>query len=226
MEKNNSVEVDNVMSNIQKMITCCICQERLVMPIQCLDCQNLFCQVCISKWNSMSKSCPFKCHNPQFKPCRIMENILTSLDLPKIKNKKKSGNSAIVSSFLGSNEETYEKKYFELSEKYNHYVILVETLIKKLGDCSRRLFNIKAPETKDPYAETYISKYHMHPLIKGGGGYFAECNECGKNIEKELSFCCYNCLYDLCPECKQKEEEMNSDKLISTNKKKLFNVSK
>lgn len=90
MEKNNydSLDVNNVMSTLQKMIACCICQERLVMPMQCLECQNLFCQKCISNWNSVSNTCPFKCHKPEFKPCRIMENILTSLESSKIQNTK------------------------------------------------------------------------------------------------------------------------------------------
>ena len=212
MEKNNSdsLDVNNVMSTLQKMITCCICQERLVMPMQCLECQNLFCQKCISNWNSISNTCPFKCHKPEFKPSRIMENILTSLESSKIQNTKKSADSSdIVSSFSNSNEEIYEKKYFELTEKYNHYVTLAEKVIKTLGNYAREFFELQVPEMKDPTAETYMSKYHIHQLIKGGGGYDASCNECEKSIPKELSFCCFNCLFDLCSECKQKEEEMN-----------------
>lgn len=52
----------------------------------CTKCQNSFCSKCIDNWNKKSKDCPFKCNNPQYTICRIINNLLSKLNF-KCKNK-------------------------------------------------------------------------------------------------------------------------------------------
>jgi hypothetical protein len=45
-----------VHSELKDRLTCGICLEILVSPMECDNCRGLFCQKCISRWG---KNCPF-----------------------------------------------------------------------------------------------------------------------------------------------------------------------
>ena len=77
---------DDFYNSIQEEITCSICSGIKKKPMMCTMCQNSFCSLCIENWQKKSKECPFKCQNPEFVYCRIINNLLLKLNF-KCKNK-------------------------------------------------------------------------------------------------------------------------------------------
>ncbi len=106
---------------IEQNVICSICSGILVSPIQCLNCENCFCQLCWEEWKKKkgNNNCPFRCINPIFKNSRLIKNILSNIKF-KCKN--------------GCNEEI---PYLELE---NHYEDKYPNLII---DYKQNIMNIK-----------------------------------------------------------------------------------
>ena len=77
---------DEFYKSIEEEILCSICSRIKTNPMMCNKCQNSFCSNCIEEWKEKSKVCPFKCNNPEYVFCRIINNLLTKLNF-KCKNK-------------------------------------------------------------------------------------------------------------------------------------------
>ena len=103
---------DDFYNSIQEEITCSICSGIKKNPMMCSMCQNSFCLLCIENWKKKSKDCPFKCQNPEFVYCRIINNLLSKLNF-KCKNKC---DDIIPFEKLESHYE-YECKKIDLKEK-------------------------------------------------------------------------------------------------------------
>ena len=79
MEKyiNNKTVIQDELYNLFKdAVTCQICQNILINPLMCLQCQNTFCKSCIDKNN---ETCPNNCNEPNFKKCSSKKDILSKL---------------------------------------------------------------------------------------------------------------------------------------------------
>jgi len=80
---------------IEKEITCSICEEILVDPILCSECENPFCTSCIEEWLKKNNQCVMKCKAP-FKSKaiqRMSRNIMDKVILKcKLCNKEISLN--------------------------------------------------------------------------------------------------------------------------------------
>ena len=72
---------------IEYNVVCSICNGIVVSPVQCLECENCFCQSCIEEWKKKQgkDSCPFRCKNPSFRNSRLIKDILSNLKF-KCKN--------------------------------------------------------------------------------------------------------------------------------------------
>ena len=128
--------------NIEKDITCQVCQGIIKDPYFCNKCQNNFCATCIKKWETINKVCPYKCQQPEYIPNRFLSKILPELlkfkcgkDCEKINSSKDADN----------HYENGEKEDFK--EKYNELVPQIDAL-KVVSE------NYKDTEDKLRYALT------------------------------------------------------------------------
>ena len=71
---------DDFYKSISDEITCSICSNIKRNPKMCTKCQNSFCSNCIEKWEKKAKICPYKCENPEYTFCRIVNNLLLKLN--------------------------------------------------------------------------------------------------------------------------------------------------
>jgi hypothetical protein len=76
---NSSIINTNVLDCIKNVAYCHICTGVIINPMQCVSCDNCFCKECIDSWLAKSKSCPFKCNNPNFKESRLTRSLLANL---------------------------------------------------------------------------------------------------------------------------------------------------
>ena len=176
---------------------CSICNGIIYSPIQCIQCENCFCSSCLEDWKKKKgeNSCPFKCEKCNFKPSRILKNILS-----KLKFKCNNGcNEEILYSDLESHYEekcpklNYKEKYLEYKQKYFD-------LLKKFNEM----------EIKNKEKNFFKSKFHSHNLenltLKNTPWF---CNICLNHYSQksETRFRCQNCDFDICGKCIEKEEK-------------------
>ena len=109
---------------IEQNVICPICSGVLISPIQCLGCENCFCQACIEDWKKRQggNDCPFKCNNPTFKNSRMIKNILSNVKF-KCKNgcKQEIPYLELENHYkekCRNNKTDYKQKYFEYKNKY------------------------------------------------------------------------------------------------------------
>ena len=69
----------------QDSITCPICQNILISPYMCMNCQNVYCKKCIDDWSKRDNKCPNRCENPNYRKSIEKNNALSKL---KFKCKK------------------------------------------------------------------------------------------------------------------------------------------
>ena len=79
MEKyinNKTVIKDEIYNKFKNSVTCQICQNILIDPLICFQCQKLFCKNCIDKNNA---TCPNKCNELYLKKYLRTTDILSKL---------------------------------------------------------------------------------------------------------------------------------------------------
>lgn len=103
---------DEFYKSIEDEITCSICSNIKQNPMMCIKCQNSFCSNCIEDWKKHSQICPFKCINPEYTFCRIVNNLLSKLNF----NCKYNCGEILPFDKLDSHFE-YECKNIDLKEK-------------------------------------------------------------------------------------------------------------
>jgi hypothetical protein len=65
---------------IDRNLICSICHEILNDPLECKNCHNCFCKVCIENWRTSNDSCPFRCKEFLLKnPHKIVFDALKNL---------------------------------------------------------------------------------------------------------------------------------------------------
>ena len=187
---------------IEFNVICSICNGIVVSPVQCLECENCFCKICIESWKKKSgDSCPFRCKNPSFKDSRLIKSILSN-----IKFKCKNGcNEEIPYLELENHYEEncpniikdYKQKYFELQKKYLD-------ILKKNKELEFQL-----NKNNHLNNNTFKSIYHSDILYdKTNSNSDWNCDICDSsyNAKTEKRFRCENCDFDICMKCKILEE--------------------
>jgi hypothetical protein len=89
-------------SKMKDLLTCPICHNILISPVQCDKCNKCFCKRCIHDYKDSKTKCPFKCENPTYTENKFVKNVLSIL---KFKCKNKCGE--II------NYEDLERHYIE-----------------------------------------------------------------------------------------------------------------
>ena len=204
----------NIFKSIESYSVCSICNGIIIKPIQCLECENVFCQSCIDEWKKKTgeNSCPFRCHNPTFKNSRTIKNILENLKF-KCKNGCKTEISYI------DLEEHYQEKCpntkIDFREKYYKYKKKYEELLKKYNDLENKIHNKKINGNIGINNQNLVrsnifkTKYHIHCLYdKTDHDTDWICDICKNEYNKKTEgrFRCQNCDFDICLKCRILEE--------------------
>ena len=178
---------------IEFNITCPICKRKINSLIQCLECKNYFCKLCIEnlKSNEKNKKCPFKCKNPSFKTIKYnFPNI-------KIKNIKKYNKN--TSHLELDNYIYYEKTNFEnicLLKRYKEF---------------KSIFHINKTNDTNIYhlSNHFKSAYHKHCLYNNVLDHYGWiCDICNEKFEVKSKgrYRCEDCDFDICIKCRILEE--------------------
>ena len=189
---------------IESVIICTICDGVVVDPLQCVECENLFCRSCIEQWQKRSNSCPFKCQNFKLKKNKMMNNILKN-----VKFKCSKGCKMIIP-YDELKEHynqkcpkiDYKPKYQKALEEFENLKIQKEKLSK--GIDLKQLEEMKKENINTKINAQIKVQFHHHPLMRVTTkryGWF--CDNCGHNYRNEKSYYCSLCDYDLCETCKR-----------------------
>lgn len=71
-------------NDISEFLTCRICFNILIAPVECITCRNLYCSYCLHLWQQTSSEipCPFRCENSILTTnCRLILTLLEKLVL-------------------------------------------------------------------------------------------------------------------------------------------------
>ena len=108
--------------NLKDSISCPICFNILISPVQCSICNKCFCKQCIEKYENSKNTCPFRCINPKYNENKFVNNILSIL-----KFKCKNGCGKLIS------YDNLEKHYDEDCDKID-FKTKYKELLKKYKD--------------------------------------------------------------------------------------------
>ena len=66
-------------------ITCSLCEKLMIYPVQCSNCQNIYCKNCIENWKQKGGKCPNMCNDSTFKDVIEKNNHITKFKFYCIK---------------------------------------------------------------------------------------------------------------------------------------------
>ena len=120
------------LEEIEKLITCVICDGIINEPIECSLCENNFCKHCIIEWNEKNKTCPFRCSNSSFKENNWLKLFLS--DILKFKCEKGCGqiisyyefNEHYLKTCPNINKIDYRQKFEDLSIEFEKMKVRFE----------------------------------------------------------------------------------------------------
>ena len=119
----------NETENLNDLITCPICLNLLISPLQCNQCNKCFCKGCIKDYEKKNNyACPFKCENPEYNPNKFVNNVLSIL-----KFKCKNGCDKIIK--YDELEKHYQEDCDKIDFKAKYKVLLKKYKeLKKLAE--------------------------------------------------------------------------------------------
>jgi E3 ubiquitin-protein ligase NRDP1 len=99
---------DEFFKKFKDQIICPICQNLMIIPMECSNCQNLYCEVCIEQWRKKGGGCPNHCINSEFKKVIEKKRMISNL---KFKCIKGCGAKVLFNDIKNHyNSECYKKK--------------------------------------------------------------------------------------------------------------------
>ena len=76
----NLVIKDEIYSKNQDFLLCKLCQDILIEPKKCSNCNNLFCKKCINEWMTTNNNkCPNNCENSKYNDSIFINDILLQI---------------------------------------------------------------------------------------------------------------------------------------------------
>ena len=84
LKKENIVK-DEVYKALKDSVICPICEELMIIPMECSNCQNLYCEKCIEKWKKKGGGYPNKCTNSEFKKVIEKKRMISKIKFKCIK---------------------------------------------------------------------------------------------------------------------------------------------
>ena len=213
---------------LENSAICPICLGVIISPYQCTECENSFCQICIQtyiKGKPLENQCPFRCKNPNFKPSRLLNNLLQKLKFKCSNNCKEEINYSDLQSHyekcpLGKPKESFVKIIFhphKISlnniETNFHCSICDEDNFEKAYKCDEcNEFNIcqKCMNNYDEINKSgkILDEIHKHYLYDFTfAKSFWKCNICELEFNNTHTgipnkrYRCNLCDFDICDKC-------------------------
>ena len=171
----------NETENLNDLITCPICLNLLISPLQCNKCNKCFCKGCIKDYEKKNNYvCPFKCENPEYNPNKFVNNVLSIL-----KFKCKNGCDKIIKydelekHYLEDCDKIdFKAKYKVLLKKYKELKKLAEDNGLSLDDLNPDGNQINSDNQMDnfqddigPNQNQFIPHNELYPNTHGIPGY-------------------------------------------------------
>ena len=216
--------------SIESSAICSICSGIIINPVQCLECDNCFCKLCIDDWKKSKgeNSCPFRCSKPKYKNSRLIKNILASLKF------KCQNGCKIEIPYLEFEEHykekcpkieiNYKEKFFEYKKKYEDLLKKYTELEKKSNENMHTCGGSEENRNQNKNLEKGLnSKFHPHFLYNKTNEEDDEwiCDLCKSeyNPKTEGRFQCEKCDFDICLKCVLLEQSGYPFKNIFKSKK-------
>lgn len=178
---------------IEEVITCRICNKLSLDPLQCNICDSVYCKSCLELECKMQLGCLNRCIDAEIKPSRLTRLLLSKL---YFSCPYKCGEEINYDAYKTHINATcpsidYKNKYFSLLEEY--------CLLQKEHDelMKKRDFALLPHQ--------YRTKNHFHNLFPCITNRLAwRCNICTKTFkQKDVTYYCTFCDYDMCKDCKE-----------------------
>jgi len=154
-------------SNMKDLLTCPICLNILMSPVQCNKCNKCFCKICIDNYTNSKSKCPFRCDNPLYNQNKFVENVLAIL-----KFKCKNGCDKIIK------YEDLQKHYQEDCDKIDYKAKYKELLkkykeMKNPNNKNQQFNNARPPNIippfsaiqRNPFYGQYMQQAPYHPVV-------------------------------------------------------------
>ena len=183
--KNEIAIKTDKLNNIKNNLTCSICSKNITFPVQCSECKNYFCKLCIIKWiknNRNNTKCPFKCINPSYKNINSLKSYIFSNFSTLNTKKTKKYNT----------KDNFEK--ICLLKRYKEF----ESNFIKNNNRDVTFLN-----------NNFKSEYHRHCLYNSVLDHYGWiCDICNTEFEVKSKgrYRCEYCDFDICVKCKILEE--------------------
>lgn len=151
---------NNNIDDIEQLFICSICEGIVNKPVQCINCQNNFCEHCIKEWDEKNHSCPMRCKEYSFQKNILFENFLSDILLFKC---QKGCGAIIPYSKLEEhlnvtcpnvNSEDFRQKFEDLSFEFEKYKLRFDT---------KKYTNLKL--TKN-YENLFVEKAELNTQIR------------------------------------------------------------
>ena len=154
----------NETANMKDLLTCPICLNILMFPVQCNKCNKCFCKMCIDNYANSKSICPFRCDNPLYNPNKFVENVLAILQF-----KCKNGCDKIIK------YEELQKHYQEDCDKID-FKAKYKELLKKYKELKNknninnpfnnaRPINYQPPFQINPNQNQFLPPPPFHPVV-------------------------------------------------------------
>ena len=83
--KLENIVKDEVFKALKDQVICSICEELMIVPMECSICQNLYCEKCIEKWKKKGGNCPFHCNNSEIQKVIEKKRMISKIKFKCIK---------------------------------------------------------------------------------------------------------------------------------------------
>ena len=169
---------------IKDIVTCLICLNIIVNPVQCVNCQHNYCSECIEK---ISK-CPMGCQNNNFIPGVYCKQLLSG-----IKIKCECGLEIEYNNIKKHKEEEcetidFKERYIQLKKNYDE--------IREELDNSNEFIEIK----NNGGIKSYVHKHPIYVMRHFKNSWY--CDICDICFSADIpSYNCSVCDFDVCYNC-------------------------
>ena len=75
----STVIKDEIYKQFESSICCVICQDIMIEPMMCMNCQAQYCKSCQENWSKKSKSCTNRCINTKYEKSILAQGLLSKL---------------------------------------------------------------------------------------------------------------------------------------------------
>ena len=73
----STVIKDEIYKQFESSICCVICQDIMIEPMMCMNCQAQYCKLCQENWSKKSKSCTNRCTNTKYEKSILAQGLLS-----------------------------------------------------------------------------------------------------------------------------------------------------